>query len=303
MSKLQWQSQRLPWERPGLLMLALVLLACGSSTGTTPSPTPTGPQHATLYVNGQERYYDLVSPPNRKGSLPLVLALHGYGGSAVGLESNSRLGDEAIKDGFLVVFPQGIAQSWNAGTCCGAAQSQNVDDVAFIRQLIDRVEHDYRIDAKRVFVTGLSNGAVMAYRVGCEIPDRVLAIASVSGTMGIADCHPSRPISVLEMHGTDDTSIPYAGGVDDAGVTDPAVETVIKDWAARDGCVGTPSQTQSGITKTSLWSTCNAGTTVRLDAVVGGHHTWFGSPIDPVPGEPDATAVIWAFFSHLNVRS
>lgn len=288
----------------GLVLFAFALTACGSSatgSGTAASPTPTGPQHAVLNVGGVERDYYIFAPPNHKGLLPLVLALHGYGGSAAGLEGNTRLDDEATKNGFVVVYPEGISRSWNAGNCCGAAQSKKVDDVAFIEQLINRLEHDYGIDAKRVFVAGLSNGAMMAYRVGCEISDRVLAIASVSGTMAIADCHPSRPISVLEMHGTDDSSIPYAGGVDTLGVTGPAVEAVIKGWAMRDGCVGTPSQIQSGITKTSVWSGCNAGTTVRLDAVVGGHHTWFGSPIDPVPGEPDASAVIWEFFSHLNV--
>lgn len=303
MNKLPWKSQRLPWERAGVVMLAFVLFACGTSTGAAPSPAPAGPQHASLNLGGLERSYFVVVPPNRGGPLPLVLALHGYGGSAAGLEGNSRLDEEGIKGGFVVVYPDGVGQSWNAGICCGAALSEKVDDVGFIKQLIDRLEHDYRIDAKRVFVTGLSNGGMMAYRVGCEIPDRVLAIASVSGTMAIADCHPLRAISVFEVHGTGDTSIPYAGGVDALGVTGPALESVIADWASRDGCTGKASQTQSGITKTSVWNTCTGGTTVRLDAVVGGHHTWFGSSIDPVPGEPSASAVVWDFFSHLDVRS
>lgn len=289
----------------GLTLVAFAMMACGSGasgSGTAASPTPTGPKRAVLNVGGLERDYYIVATPNRKGPLPLVVALHGYGGSARGLEGNTRLDEEATKGGFVVVYPDGIGQSWNAGSCCAAAESQKVDDVAFIKQLIDQLERDYPIDSKRVFVAGLSNGAMMAYRIGCEIPDRVLAIASVSGTMAVTDCHPSRPISVLEIHGTGDTSIPYSGGVDTLGVNGPAVEAVIKEWATRDGCVGTPNQTQSGITTTSVWNACNAGTKVRLDAVAGGHHTWFGSPIDPVPGEPDASAVAWEFFSHLSVQ-
>jgi polyhydroxybutyrate depolymerase len=176
-------------------------------------------------------------------------------------------------------------------------QSPVADDVAFISRLIDRLTTDLPIDKSRIFIAGVSGGAFMAYRLACELADRIAGMASVAGAMLVDSCHPTRPVSILEMHGTDDSNVPYDGGAVFNGAASPSVDAVMQSWATLDGCAGNPSQSQNGITKTSAWRGCKAGTTVRLDTVVGGHHTWFGSTIDPVPGEPNANATIWSFFS------
>lgn len=122
------------------------------------------------------------------------------------------LNNEARARRFVIAYPDGFGKSWNAGgVCCGEANSQRVDDVAFIRAPMDRLNKMYPIDSARVFVTGFSNGAMMAYRLACELSDRVAAIVSVSGTLRIEDCHPARPVSIWEMHGTADSIVPYEG--------------------------------------------------------------------------------------------
>jgi polyhydroxybutyrate depolymerase len=189
---------------------------------------------------------------------------------------------------------------WNAGSCCiDNVNTPVADDVAFVSQVLDRVTTDLPIDKTRIFIAGVSAGGFMAYRLACELSGRIAGMASVAGAMLVDSCHPARPVSILEMHGTDDSNVPYDGGAVFNGAASPSVAAVMQSWATLDGCAGNPTQSQSGITKTSAWKGCKAGTTVRLDTVVGGHHTWFGSTIDPVPGEPSANATIWTFFSSL----
>lgn len=232
--------------------------------------------------------------------VPLVLALHGYTQSATALEGWTRLNDLATSGGFEVVYPQGYQNSWNAGICCGQAQAEKLDDVGFIKALIDHLISLGGIDPKRVFATGLSNGALMSYRLACELSGSIAGIASVSGTMGVSEssCHPDLPVSVLEMHGTADDLVPYDGGDTGFGYF-PASKVVIAEWAGNDHCTGNGTTTSSGVVTTQLWSTCRGGTIVRLDVIAGGAHTWFGS----VPGEPNSTQVVWDFFNHLQVRA
>jgi polyhydroxybutyrate depolymerase len=123
----------------------------------------------------------------------------------------------------------------------------------------------------------------------------------VAGTMRLKDdCQPARPVSILEMHGTEDGAHPWEGG---GGHQASPVEAVIQRWTTLDGCAGDPTVTQSGIATTSVWNRCRGESVVRLDKVVGGKHTWFGSALSPVPGEPNANSVIWSFFSSLRPRA
>jgi polyhydroxybutyrate depolymerase len=189
---------------------------------------------------------------------------------------------------------------WNAGSCCIDNVSTPVaDDVAFVSQVLDRVTTDLPIDKARIFIAGVSAGGFMAYRLACELSGRIAGMASVAGTMLVDSCHPARPVSILEMHGTDDSNVPYDGGAVFNGAASPSVAAVMQSWATLDGCANSSTQSQTGITRTSAWKNCKGGTVIQLDTVVGGHHTWFGSTIDPVPGEPNANATIWSFFSSL----
>ena len=163
------------------------------------------------------------------------------------------------------------------------------DDFTFLTQLIDQLTLDLPIDKNRIFVTGLQSGGHMAYTLACATPGRIASIASISGGMPLNErkasmrCSDNKraPVSVMEMHGTAGSCIPYGGG---GGLNAPPTLEVIKYWATADGCTGDPSVNQSGITKTTLWKHCGGTSAVRLDTVTGGHNTWFGSTLDPVPG-------------------
>jgi polyhydroxybutyrate depolymerase len=280
-----------------LVIAAVLLGACASSTGAAPSPTPSGAQRETLKVGGQERNYYVLRPTNRKERLPLVLALHGYTQPPQGLEFESKLDDEAAAAGFVVVYPEGIGRSWNASDSGGDAHLQNVDDVGFIRQLIDLMVSTAQIDPKRVFVTGISSGGEMSHRLACELSDRVAAVASVSGDLGIAACNPARPVSVLEIHGTADPFVPIEG---DPSQNLPPTMSTMRRWAQIDGCASDSTVNESGITKTTTWGGCRSGTTVVLVAITGADHTFW---LEHNPGQPDINKLIWDFFSHALPRS
>lgn len=273
----------------GLLLSVSIIAACGGSAPALPARlSPGTTQHAKITINGQVRTYRLFRPASLdpKHASPLVMVLHPCrpDGNGDGQAAYTHFDDTASSGRFVAVYADGIGGCWNVE---GPGMP---DDVAFIGRLLDRLVTDLQIDRTRIFIAGISGGAAMAYRLACELSDRVLAIASVSGTMLGDDCHPTRPVSILEMHGTADF---YDGGGD---LHAPSVMAVAQRWTALDGCTGNPSESQTGITRTTTWKPCKEGAVVRLDTVVGGHHTWFGSPFAPVPGEPDANTVIWDFF-------
>jgi polyhydroxybutyrate depolymerase len=311
--------------RPSRLIAVFLLasVACGATAAnpsakvtSAPVSTPsTGTiEHASFTVNGTLRLYRVYVPksldPNQPS--PLVVLLHACDlmrGSGDEVAADTHFDDEARAGHFVAVYPDGQIgdysvlgrmRCWNAGNCCIENVTTPVaDDVAFVSQVLDRVTADHSIDKARIFIVGVSAGGFMVYRLACELSSRIAGMASIAGTMLVDSCHPARPVSILEMHGTDDSNVPYDGGVVFNGASSPSVVAVMQRWATLDGCAGNGTQSQSGITKTTTWKNCNGGTVVRLDSVVGGHHTWFGSTFDPVPGEPNANATIWSFFSSL----
>jgi polyhydroxybutyrate depolymerase len=275
-----------------LAIAALLLGACASSTGAALSPSPSVAQRETLKIGGLERSYYVLRPPNRKGRLALVLALHGSTQPPQGLEFHTKLDGEAAAAGFVVVYPEGISQSWNSSDSGGDAHLPNVDDVGFVRQLIDLMVSTVQIDPRRVFVTGISSGGEMSHRLACELSDRVAAVASVSGDLGIAACNPARPVSVLEIHGTADPFVPIQG--DPTQNLPPAMSTMTR-WAQIDGCASDPTVNESGIIKTTTWGGCHSSATVVLVAITGADHTFW---LEHNPGQPDINKLIWDFFSH-----
>jgi polyhydroxybutyrate depolymerase len=291
----------------GCIFLSVCLLSCGGTAATPEaSPFTSGVQHANLTVDGLKRTYRLYVPPslNPNQPAPLVVVLNGCPGTGDEMADLTSFDTMATTGGFVAVYPDPTPDSsadpsnllegcWNAGTCCGDASRHAVDDVTFIRHLLDRLTTDSRIDKTRVFATGVSSGGMMAYRLACQLSDRIVAAASVAGALVIEKCRPARPVSILEMHGTEDYSVPYEGND-----SFPSTASGIQRWVTLDGCTGQPTQTVKGITKTSIWIHCGAGTVVRLDTVTGGNHTWFGTDWAPVPGEPNSTSTIWDFFKN-----
>ncbi|MBI4254273.1 MAG: alpha/beta fold hydrolase, partial [Candidatus Rokubacteria bacterium] len=155
----------------GLAALAVVVAGV---LGTAPAGAED--RDLTLTVGGQPRTYRLHLPPRarERGPLPVVVAFHGGGGNAAGFKAYAGLDALADREGFVVVYPDGSGRlgrrllTWNAGTCCGAAAAQNVDDVGFVLALLRDLARDLPLDPARVYATGHSNGAMMAYRLAIE---------------------------------------------------------------------------------------------------------------------------------------
>jgi polyhydroxybutyrate depolymerase len=226
------------------------------------------------------RTYSLFVPTTVDPSTPapLVVNFHGlYGTPELQMET-SQFDVVAEPRGMLVAYPAGIGSSFNAGACCGTAQSEGVDDVAFARALVEQISTEQCVDPQRVYATGMSNGGHMAHTLGCEAADVFAAVASVTGVLGLdpASCTPSRPISVLDFHGTGDLIVPYDGG----GPGYPAVPEMMAGWAARNGCTGASESTLvMGAVSCETWPDCEGGVEVTLCTIDGGGHCWPGDPV------------------------
>ena len=235
----------------------------------------------------------------------MVVLLHACGGSGDEFASITHFDEQAGAAGIVAVYPDGLANFGSGFNHCWNEffDATMADDFTFLSQLIDQLTKDLPIDKNRIFVAGHQSGGHMAYTLACATPERIASIVSISGGMPVdeqkasmrcSDNKRTKPVSVMEMHGTADRFIPYQGG---GGLNAPPTLDVVKYWATVDGCTGDPSVNQNGITKTTQWKHCSGTSMVRLDTVTGGHGTWFGSGLDPVPGEPNASAAVWNFFN------
>lgn len=314
-----------------VLLGALLAVQAGCGGRARASNGSTGPSGATLgpgtherqmSSGGRDRYYRIHVPPGyTKGrALPLVLNFHPGGGNAAQQEKDSRMNETADARGFIVVYPEGSGMfrhrllSFNAGFCCGWAKDKNVDDVQFARDLIADVGRTVSVDAKRVYATGYSNGAIMSHRLACELSDRITAIASVAGPIGVSTCRTSRPVPVLVIHGTADEFAPYQGGAKKALVGSdvhqyPSVADTVKGWVERNRCTGAPQVTlKKGAVTCETHGQCAGGSAVALCTIVGGGHTWPGgnttlpeSRLGPINRDISASDVIWEFLSRFSL--
>ena len=181
-------------------------------------PLQSGDHKRSLELDKRTRSYLVHIPKSYDGSKawPVVLAFHGAGNNGAMMVPYSGLNDKADEAGFIAVYPNGTGRvrtflTWNAGNCCGFASQNKVDDVALVRALLDDLGTVVRVDPKRIYATGMSNGGMMAYRLGSELSDRIAAIAPVAGSMGAKTCSPLRPVPVIAFHGTDDDFVPFKG--------------------------------------------------------------------------------------------
>lgn len=269
----------------------------------------------SMTIDGWTRTYLLNLPPNYYDStvttIPLVVALHGFGGSATQMEQDYGITDKANAEGFIVVYPNGTPtagryhlQSWNAGTCCAISSTDNIDDVHFISTLIDQLSANYKVDKKRVYVAGMSNGAMMAYTLACDLSDKVAAITSVSGTLlASSPCSPSRAVPILDIHSTADTKVPFYGGIGLGGQYFPPVDSGINVWAALDTCPATPTVTQGLGYTFSEWKSNNGSVVIDSYLTQDGGHSWPGglkprAQADPPSTALNATDLLWTFFQH-----
>ncbi|MGW7680356.1 alpha/beta hydrolase family esterase [Kribbella sp. NPDC054772] len=277
-------------RRVGALLAAAGLVTAAttlpSATAAAPGSAGCGAQAApagdyTLVSGGITRTYRLHVPDNYhpSKSYPLIVVYHGRGKTGAQTEAFSGLS----KLDAVVAYPNGVIGDENKQAWQGAPYSaKGVDDVGFTSDLLDDLESKYCVDTDAVYATGKSNGAGFTGIVACQLADRFAAIAPVSGAFYIEGtrCAPSRPVPVLDIHGTGDTTIPYGGD----GERDlPSVQTWVRDWAVRDHCKQDPKTSQLGDdVLTFTYKGCSAD--VVHVAVTDGGHTWPGSDSSSGPG-------------------
>jgi polyhydroxybutyrate depolymerase len=277
--------------------------------------TAPGDYRFSFVHDGTTREYLVHVPKSYRGSpTPMLVALHGGGGDAdfQADDSKYRLISKSEEAGFIAVFPNGYSRfpsgvlaTWNAGTCCGAAQKDNIDDVGFIREVIRRVERQASIDPKRVFATGMSNGAMMSWRLACEAAE-IRGIAPVEGTDNTTHCTPSRPVPVIEFHAADDPNVPFNGGV---GVGPSRTDFVSvpasqAKWVKLDRAEPAAKRvlTVAGA-HCDLHSPKPGGAPVELCLTDTGGHSWPGGGTQQGRKQPSmaisANDLMWSFFSSL----
>lgn len=297
-----------------LAVLVMALAGCrdgGHARGTPGAqPIPVGQSTQTLVSGGASRTFHLYRPQGLPDAVPVVVMLHGGFGSGAQAERSYHWDAEADRGHFLVAYPDGLNRAWNAGSCCGEPERRNIDDVGFITAMVDTLARQIPVDRARIYVAGMSNGAMMALRLGCQT-DVFAAIAPVAGTL-LTDCSAARPTSVLQIHGTADDRVPYGGGPGkafavngSARVDGPSVDSVNATWRGIDACAPPTSTTAGDVTTRT--AACADGRTVELISVAGAGHQWPGGEPSPLAekaaGIPapstalDATGAIWQFFA------
>jgi polyhydroxybutyrate depolymerase len=256
-------------------------------------------------------------------ALPVVINLHGGGGNALQHKRSSGMDANADSNGYIAVYPNGSGRlkdkllTWNSGNCCGYAQQQNIDDIAFISALIDDLGKHYAIDTQRIYVAGHSNGGGMAHRLGEALPDKIAAIGAVAG-VHIPSTVKGRAVPVMHIHSVDDPRALYAGGLGPAfpftftRIMHSAVAEALIIWVQHDGCDSTPTerefkQVANHTARLLVYGHCRQGAEVAHWQLTGAGHGWpGGKPVlekltGPATTVIDANAELWRFFSRFKL--
>jgi len=288
-----------------LLTFFLKIFLCLSIISTVSAQTTV----ETLEHDGITRSYRIHLPPNfdPQESLPLVFNLHGFTSNAFQQEIYSGMSPVADSARFIVCYPDGIDAAWNVGWNFGST----ADDIGFISAMIDQFADDYNINTSRVYSCGMSNGGFMSYHLACNLPEKIAAVASVTGSMvpgSLAECmaDPARPI--MEIHGTADATVPYEGS---ANIALP-IETVVSHWLTANDCLLVSDTTDypdintgDNCTASRIdYSNCEGDKIVSFIKVFNGGHTWPGSSITFIGTtnqDFNASSTIWNFFNRFSI--
>ncbi|MFI6824873.1 alpha/beta hydrolase family esterase [Micromonospora sp. NPDC050187] len=280
------------------------------------SDVAAGSSEHTLTVDGRERTYRLYRPASLDLAepVPLVVMLHGAAGTGEQAEEAYGWTEEADRGGFVVAFPDGVKRAWAASElCCGQPVRQGVDDVAFVEALVGALRDRMPVDPARTFVTGISNGGLLAYRLACDT-DLFAAIGVVATTLA-GECESPAPVSVLHIHGLRDETMPFRGGPgkrdnDGTGrnpvkIDGPPLTELMATWRAVDDCAAPTERVDGPVTRST--ASCAHGRAVDLITIADAGHQWPGGKpnpraeqllgLEPPSTALDATAEIWKFFS------
>ena len=277
------------------------------------NPLAPGDHIRSLAIGDRARSYSVHIPPsyNPGKPTPVVLALHAAAMNGAAMARFCGLNETADRSGFVVVYPNGTGSTpfflyWDAGGVRGRPS----DDVGYVAKLLDDLATVVHVDPRRVYATGMSNGAMMCYRLAAELSDRIAAIAPVAGTMAIEACHPRRPVPVLHFHGTKDGLVLF-GGPDERipkNLKFLSVDASIRAWAQADGCPETPevfevpdlAEDGTRVLRKS-YGPGRGGSEVILYIIEGGGHTWPGREprlryLGRSTRDIAANDLIWEFF-------
>jgi polyhydroxybutyrate depolymerase len=302
--------------RPPVFSLAsgLFLLAQGCTSATIRGGPEGVTSQQTMTVAGQSRTYLLHIPAHydtiRRS--PLVIVLHGHGESAANFEKYTGMSAKADREGFIAVYPQAQGDPSDWHTAIDGPRRR--DDIAFVRAIIDLLERKYRIDHRRIFAAGHSNGGIMTYRLASTLSDKLAAVGVTAGSIGMIDnrgdtlriAPPPHPVSVIHFHGLADPSVPYDGGPESDGPDNiVSVKNTIAFWVSADRCPATSAVRSVSPDRNVIvesYRPCADNTEVTLYTIIDGTHRWPGDEVPwyTFPGRDDsdlvATDVMWAFF-------
>ena len=249
-----------------LLTISIFLFSCKKEGGPTLSvDKPSEQKTINITFDGVARNFIVYLPSgyNNSGKMPLIFAIHGGSGTPEGMINIANFKTIADRDKVVLVYPEGVQKNWNDGRPT-APNQLGINDVGFFNQMCDYMINNYSVDAKKIYATGISNGGFMSTRLGCELSNRIAAIAvnaaTIEATTIAPNCKPNRPVPALYIHGTTDPLVPFLGGQITAGGT--AGGTIlshfqaIDKWVTINGCNPTP-------TVTDLPDISNDGTTIK----------------------------------------
>lgn len=263
--------------------------------------------NAEIVTSGEKRRYLLHVPDSLdpETEVPLVIVLHGLVQSPAHQQYMSRWDDLADQEGFITAYPMGtgIPFQWNSHVPVELSEATR-KDVAFLTDLIDDLSAHHRIDPRRIYVSGMSNGAGMAFVLTCTLADRIAAVGGVAGfyTYPWEACKPARPVPMIAFHGVEDRIVPYHGAATRMGQVVPDVPSWVAEYARRNGCGEEVEQTTTDSVQMTRYTGCQAEADVVLYTVADGGHAWpGGEPLPrfiagPTSTKIDATRVTWEFF-------
>lgn len=302
------------WFRSTLLVLSwistaklFVLPVCTAATEMISNgQTAPGSGRYELIVGSEKRSFIVYQPKlSSTKKVPLMIVLHGGLGNASHIEKVSGMDQVADQGEFIVAYPDGTGgrfrrmknmRTWNAGDCCGWAVKTGADDVLFIKKMIHIMNAEYPVDENRVYVTGMSNGAMMAYRLACEIPECIAAIVPVSGTLAFDTCDRAKDVPVLHIHGSEDENVPLNGGKGLKGISGVSHTSVFKtlDLMNRSRTPGPVRETREDGARILRYENQNGGT-ICLYIVEGKGHVWPGGSKDSGNKAISASLKAWEF--------
>ena len=307
-----------------LLTISIFLFSCKKEGGPTLSvDKPSEQKTINITFDGVARNFIVYLPSgyNNSGKMPLIFAIHGGSGTPEGMINIANFKTIADRDKVVLVYPEGVQKNWNDGRPT-APNQLGINDVGFFNQMCDYMINNYSVDGKKIYATGISNGGFMSSRLGCELSNRIAAIAvnaaTIEATTIAPYCKPNRPVPALYIHGTTDPLVPFLGGQITAGGTAGGTILshfqVIEKWVALNGCNSTPTITDlpdianDGTTiKQRVYSGGTNGSEVVSYVITNGGHTWPQGYqylneviIGKTSQDMNACEVIWTFFKRFS---